>query len=98
MTLWRLSPQWLRVSMGDARVSDELRKLRLVWKLSCKVRMSRMKVKRGYKAELDLNNEQVTFAKKHCGAARWACNYALARKKANYQQGLHTPYAAQLHR
>ncbi len=57
-----------------------------------------MKVKRGYKAELDLNNEQVTLAKKHCGAARWAYNYALIRKKANYEQGLHTPYAAELHR
>jgi putative transposase len=57
-----------------------------------------MKVKRGYKAELDLNNEQITLAKKHCGAARWAYNYALARKKANYQQGLHTPYAPELHR
>jgi len=57
-----------------------------------------MKVKGGYKAELDLNNEQITLAKKHCGAARWAYNYALIRKKANYQQGLHTPYAAELHR
>jgi putative transposase len=57
-----------------------------------------MKAKRGYKAELDLNNEQITLAKKHCGAARWAYNYALIRKKANYQQGLPTPYAAELHR
>lgn len=36
-----------------------------------------MMVKRGYKAELDLNNEQITLAKKHCGAARWAFNYGL---------------------
>jgi hypothetical protein len=34
-----------------------------------------MIVKRGYQAELDLNNEQVTLARKHCGAARWAYNY-----------------------
>ena len=34
-----------------------------------------MIIKRGYKAELDLNNEQVTACRKHAGAARWAYNY-----------------------
>ena len=34
-----------------------------------------MTVKRGYRAELDLNNEQITLARKHCGAARFAYNY-----------------------
>jgi Helix-turn-helix domain len=33
-----------------------------------------MKVVIGYRAELDLNNEQITLARKHCGAARWAYN------------------------
>src|SRR6266568_963736 len=57
-----------------------------------------MIVKRGYQAELDLNNEQVTLARKHCGAARWAYNYGLRRKQEAYKAGLKTPYAADLHR
>jgi len=55
-------------------------------------------VVRGYKAELDLNNEQITLAKKHCGAARWAYNYGLRRKQEAYKAGLPTPYATDLHR
>src|SRR5215467_4690898 len=55
-------------------------------------------VKRGYKAELDLNDEQVTLARKHCGAARWAYNYGLRRKQEAYKAGLPTPYATELHR
>jgi len=57
-----------------------------------------MIVKRGYKAELDLNNEQITLARKHCGAARWAYNYGLRRKQEAYKAGQKTPYAADLHR
>ena len=57
-----------------------------------------MIVKRGYKAELDLNNEQITLAKKHCGAARWAFNYGLRRKQEAYKAGLPMPYATDLHR
>jgi len=57
-----------------------------------------MRVKRGYRVEIDLNNEQRTACLKHCGAARWAYNYALTRKKENYQKSLPTPYAAELHR
>ncbi len=57
-----------------------------------------MLVKRGYRVELELNNEQVTLCLKHCGAARWAYNYALTRKKENYKAGLPTPYAQELHR
>ena len=57
-----------------------------------------MLVKRGYRVEIDLNNKQRTACLKHCGAARWAYNYALTRKKENYQKGLPTPYAAELHR
>jgi len=55
-------------------------------------------VKRGYQAELDLNNEQITLARKHCGAARWAFNYGLRRKQEAYQAGEKTPYATELHR
>jgi putative transposase len=57
-----------------------------------------MLVKRGYRVEVDLNNEQRTLCLKHCGAARWAYNYALRRKQENYKAGLKTPYAAELHR
>src|SRR5215471_3478167 len=56
-----------------------------------------MIVKRGYRAELDLNNAQITCAKKHCGAARWAYNYGLRRKQEAYKAGLSTPYATDLH-
>ncbi len=57
-----------------------------------------MVVKRGYVAELDLNNEQITACLKHVGATRFAYNYALTRKRENCQAGLKTPYAAELHR
>ena len=57
-----------------------------------------MMVKRGYQAELDLNNAQSTLARKHCGAARWAYNYGLRRKQQAYQAGEKTPYATDLHR
>jgi putative transposase len=57
-----------------------------------------MMVKRGYQAELDLNNEQITLARKHCGAARWSYNYGLRRKQEAYKAGKKTPYATDLHR
>ena len=57
-----------------------------------------MLVKRGYRVEIDLNNEQRTLCLKHCGAARWAYNYALRRKQENYKAGLKTPSAMDLHR
>jgi transposase len=56
-----------------------------------------MLMKRGYQAELDLTNAQITLAKKHCGAARWAYNYGLRRKQEWYRAGLPVPSAADLH-
>lgn len=38
-----------------------------------------MKVVRGYKTELDLNNSDVTECRKHAGAARFAYNWGLHR-------------------
>ena len=38
-----------------------------------------MHVVRGYKTELDLNNEERTACLKHAGAARFAYNWGLAR-------------------
>lgn len=40
-----------------------------------------MEVVRGYKTELNLNNQQITACKKAAGAARWAYNWGLARKQ-----------------
>ncbi len=57
-----------------------------------------MIVKQGYRTELDLNNEQITLAKKHCGASRWAYNYGLRRKQEARAKGAPMPYATELHR
>lgn len=57
-----------------------------------------MIVKQGYRTELDLNNKQITLAKKHCGASRWAYNYGLRRKQEARVAGLPIPYATELHR
>jgi len=62
------------------------------------VRKNSRLVKRGYIAELDLNNEQITTCLKHAGAARYAYNYALTRRRENYKAGLKTPYATHLHK
>lgn len=56
-----------------------------------------MSEKQGYRAELDLNNEQVTLARKQCGAARYAYNYGLRRKQQAYKAGEKTPSAIDLH-
>ena len=57
-----------------------------------------MSEKQGYRAELDLNNEQITLARKHCGAARYAYNYGLRRKQQAYKAGEKMPSAIDLHR
>ncbi len=57
-----------------------------------------MKTARGYRVELDLNNEQITACKKHCGAVRFAYNYGLKRKQEDYKAGKKTPSALDLHR
>lgn len=57
-----------------------------------------MKVLRAYKTELDLNNKQKTACIRHAGAARFAYNWALARKKEAYARGEKTPSAIDLHR
>ena len=57
-----------------------------------------MKIIRAYKTELDLNDHQRTACAKHAGAARWAYNWGLARKKEAFEAGLKTPTAIDLHR
>ncbi len=54
--------------------------------------------KRGYKTELELNNEQITACLKHAGCARKAYNLGLARKEEARVAGLPMPNARQLHR
>jgi len=54
--------------------------------------------KRGYKTELDLNNEQITACLKHAGCARKAYNWGLARKEEARAARLPMPNARQLHR
>lgn len=53
---------------------------------------------RAFKTELDLNNAQRSACAKHAGAARYAYNWGLARKRQAYQAGEKTPSAIDLHR
>lgn len=53
---------------------------------------------RGYKTELDLNNEQRTACMKHAGASRFAYNWGLARSKEAYRTTGKRHTAMQLHR
>lgn len=57
-----------------------------------------MNVRRGYKVELDLNNEQRTACLQHAGCARFAWNWGLARKQEAYQQTGKRPTAVDLHK
>lgn len=57
-----------------------------------------MRITRGYKTELDLNNQQITACKKHAGAARYAYNWGLKRKQEVYKETGHGISAMELHR
>jgi putative transposase len=57
-----------------------------------------MKVVRGYKTELDLNNEQRTACLKHAGASRFAYNWGLARSQEVYRTTGKRPNAMALHK
>lgn len=57
-----------------------------------------MKVVRGYKTELDLNNEQRTACMKHAGVARFAYNWGLARSIEVYRETSKRPNAIALHK
>ena len=57
-----------------------------------------MKVNRGYKTELDLNDRQRTVCAKHAGAARFAYNWGLRRKIDAYEAAGKSPTAIDLHR
>src|SRR6266704_2647978 len=53
---------------------------------------------RGYKTELDLNNEQRTACLKHAGAARFAYNWGLSRSQEIYRARGKRPSAVDLHK
>jgi putative transposase len=57
-----------------------------------------MKIVRGYKTELDLNNAQITACLKHAGTARFAYNWGLRRYQEEYVKGAKTPTAMSLHK
>lgn len=57
-----------------------------------------MIVLRAFKTELDLNNKQKTACMKHAGAARFAYNWGLERKKAAFANSEKSPSAIDLHR
>ncbi len=57
-----------------------------------------MKVTRGYKVELDLNNVQQTACLKHAGCSRFAWNWGLARKQEAYKQTGKMPTSIDLHK
>lgn len=57
-----------------------------------------MKIIRGFKTELDLNDRQRTACLKYAGAARFAYNFALQRKEEARLAGEKVPTAIDLHR
>jgi putative transposase len=57
-----------------------------------------MIVQRGYKTELDLNDQQRSACEQHVGVARFAYNWGLARKIEAYQETGKSPNAKALHK
>jgi putative transposase len=57
-----------------------------------------VKVQKGYKTELKVNNKQRTACLKHAGAARFTYNWGLNQKMLAYKKGEKTPNAIELHR
>lgn len=59
-----------------------------------------MKVQRGYKTELRLNDKQRTACMKHSGVARFTFNWGLSQKKMAYENGEKKPtiYSNNLHK
>jgi putative transposase len=57
-----------------------------------------MKVMKGYKTELDLNNAQITACLKACGTARFVYNWGIKRYQEEYAAGRKTPTAISLHK
>lgn len=56
------------------------------------------KILKGFKVELDVNNAQKTLLLQHVGCARFAYNWALAKKKEAFEKKEKIPNAIELHR
>ena len=48
---------------------------------------------RAYKTEITVNNKQQTLLLQHIGCARWAYNWALAKKKESFDKKEKIPNA-----
>ncbi len=57
-----------------------------------------MQITRGYRTELDVNDQQITLCKKHAGCARFAYNWGLTRKQEVYKTTGRSISAIELHR
>jgi putative transposase len=57
-----------------------------------------MKITRGYKTELDLNDKQYTACLQHAGASRFAYNWGLLRRQEAYKTTGKSIRAMELHR
>lgn len=57
-----------------------------------------MKILKAFKTELNPNATQLTLLKKAAGAARWAYNWGLAKKKAAMEKKERIPTAIDLHK
>lgn len=53
---------------------------------------------RAFKVQLSVNNKQQTLLLQHIGCARWAFNWALAKKKESFDKKEKIPNAIELHR
>ena len=60
--------------------------------------MNVIQMLRAYKTQLNPNNRQITDLMKSLGAARWAYNWALAKKKESFDKKEKIPNAIELHR
>lgn len=97
MTSSRSSPAWPASSQNGEPPNAVRRRLSNVLSTRCRKKSS-LKVIRGYKTELDLNDEQRTACLKHAGASRFAYNWGLARSKEAYRTTGKRPTAIDLHR
>lgn len=53
---------------------------------------------RGFKVRININNKQQTLLNQYIGCARWAFNWALAKKKESFDKKEKIPNAIELHR
>lgn len=77
----------IKSSRQDVKQDERLRQT----KNAKEKKVSNVKIIRGYKTELDLNNRQTTDCLRHAGVARFAYNWSLATKKTVMDQNKDKP-------